>query len=60
MAGLHLIQALRGRGNDVPVIIFAGRRGVSHQAELMAAGATLVTNRASQLFERAVSIVTGR
>jgi CheY-like chemotaxis protein len=59
MAGLHLIQELSERRIDVPVIVFAGSRGMTHQAELMAAGATLVTNRASQLFERAVSIVTG-
>lgn len=56
MAGLELINELRARGHGVPVIVFAGSRGLQHRAELTAAGAAMVTNKASDLIPVAVDL----
>ena len=60
MAGRELLDALRQQNIATPVIIFAGLRGTRHRDELLAAGARLVTQRASEVFEQAVRYVTGR
>lgn len=49
-AGLDLVKAIRGRGGAVPILIFAGPRGLQHRAELMAAGATEVTSSPVDVF----------
>lgn len=56
MAGLELIKELRARGHGVPVIVYAGYRGLQHRSELTAAGATMVTNKASDLIPVAVDL----
>jgi CheY-like chemotaxis protein len=58
LAGLHLTQRLREGGNPVPVIIFATKRASQYRQQLEEAGAALVTNRASELIERASQIVS--
>ena len=58
MAGKDLLDALKERGITTPVIIFAGARGKQLEQELLAAGASLVSQRASQVFEEAVRICT--
>lgn len=42
-AGLDLIKAIRSRGNDVPILVFAGRRGLDNRSILLDAGAEQVT-----------------
>jgi len=59
MAGRELIEQLRQRGDATPVIVFAGSRGKENERELKAAGAYLVTQRASEVFEEAVRICAG-
>lgn len=59
MAGRDLLVALRERGITTPVIVFAGARGIRHRDELVAAGAQLVSQRASEVFEQAVRYATG-
>ncbi|HEX4699955.1 MAG TPA: response regulator [Actinomycetes bacterium] len=54
MAGLELIQAMREAQFTTPVFVYAGRRGILRSDELKEAGATLVTNRAAELYEAAV------
>lgn len=56
MAGLDLINEIRSRGYAVPVIIYAGYRGLQHRNELVSAGAVLVTNKASDLIPIAVDL----
>jgi DNA-binding NarL/FixJ family response regulator len=58
MAGLELLNALRDRGITTPVIIYAGARGVSRRQELEQAGARLVTQKPSEVFDEAVRTVT--
>ena len=60
MAGNDLIIAMRARHIETPVIIYAGSRGEENRATLEASGATLVTQRASEVFTEAVRAVTGR
>jgi CheY-like chemotaxis protein len=57
-AGLDLIAAIRARDAAVPIFIFGTHRALDMQEELQRAGATLVTTRASVLFERAAETVT--
>lgn len=58
MAGLNLIRELRAQ-SEVPIMVFAGPRGRDHADELRAAGATLVTDRASVAFSEGVRLATG-
>ncbi len=57
MAGLHLVQELRKADITTPIIIFATRRALALQDELMEAGASLVTNRPSEVFDFAIAHV---
>ena len=59
IAGLELLTAMRTLPVSTPTIVFAGPRGVSRRRELEEAGARLVTQRASQVFQEAVRYVTG-
>jgi CheY-like chemotaxis protein len=56
-AGVDLIRAVRAEDPVVPIIIFATHRAVAMEDELLREGATLVTNRASVLFEEATRAV---
>lgn len=58
MAGRDLVTALRSRGDLIPIFIYAGARGMLHESDLREAGANLVTNRPTVLFEAAVHSVT--
>ena len=59
MAGLELIKALRERGETCPIVVYAGSRGVQLRSELIRAGAQLVTNRPTEVFDRTVRLITG-
>ena len=59
MAGRELLEALRARDVATPVIIFGGPRAKQKEDELLAAGAMLVSQRASQVFEEAVRRAAG-
>ena len=50
-AGLDLVKALRARGATVPILIFAGPRGLRNREDLLAAGATEVTASAVDVFK---------
>lgn len=43
-AGLELAAAIRKRDKDVPILIFAGLRGIENKAKLLEAGANGVTS----------------
>lgn len=43
MAGLDLIKSLRGSGNNIPILIYAGSRGIENREILLKAGADIVT-----------------
>jgi CheY-like chemotaxis protein len=43
LAGLHLTEAVRSTGNQIPILIFAGQRGLAHKDALLQAGANEVT-----------------
>jgi len=58
-AGLELLNALRQRDISLPVFVFAGRRALTRRDDLLEAGAALATNRATELFSRAVQTITG-
>jgi CheY-like chemotaxis protein len=57
-AGVDLITAVRAIDISVPIFIFGTHRAVAMQRGLLDAGATLVTTRASVLFEEATKAVT--
>jgi CheY-like chemotaxis protein len=59
MAGLELLNELAQMSVATPVIIFAGARALRHEDELRGAGASLVTQRPSEVFSEAVRCVTG-
>lgn len=48
-AGLKLTRALREKNADLPILVFAGNRGMEHRSELTAAGATLVTQSGADI-----------
>lgn len=58
-AGVDLLQEIRRRGIQLPVFVYAGRRAVDREEELLEQGATLATNRPTEVFTRAVEIITG-
>jgi CheY-like chemotaxis protein len=57
-AGLELIKAVRDLDNRTPIFIYAGRSAVLRREELKTAGASLVTDKPSELFSEAVRTVT--
>jgi CheY-like chemotaxis protein len=58
-AGYTLLDRLRGMGNNVPFVIYAGSGAAQHQAEARQHGAIGSTNKASELF-RYVLTALGR
>lgn len=60
MAGADLLKQIRESGRAIPVFVYGGRRAVENRQELMNLGATLVTNRPTELFENAVGVLTER
>lgn len=50
-AGLDLVKALRARGSAVPILIFAGPRGLQNREDLLAAGATEVSASPVDVFK---------
>ena len=59
-AGIELIRAVRLRPDNrsTPIFIYAGRDALRRREELLAEGATLVTDRPSVLLSEAVRTVT--
>ena len=57
-AGLDLIKAIHEKDPSVPILVFGTHRASTMKDELIAAGATLVTSRASTLLEAATRAVT--
>lgn len=51
MAGLELVDSIRKKGEKMPLLIFAGRRGIENRDKLLAAGATNVTDSPTQVVE---------
>jgi CheY-like chemotaxis protein len=49
-AGYTLLDKLRGAGNNIPFVIYAGSRTPEHQRESLEHGAVGCTNRADELF----------
>ncbi|WP_284277155.1 DNA-binding transcriptional response regulator [Mesorhizobium huakuii] len=43
-AGLDLIKRVREKGNNVPILVFAGQRGFQNEEQLVSAGAESVTS----------------
>lgn len=43
-AGLDLIERIRGKGSKVPILVFAGQRGIQNTQKLTSAGAENVTS----------------
>lgn len=58
-AGYTLLDSLRGAGNRIPFVIYAGSNAPEHNAEARRRGAVGSTNRASELF-RYVLTALGR
>jgi CheY-like chemotaxis protein len=56
-AGYTLLEALRGRGDKTPFIIYAGSNAPEHKAEAKRRGAQGSTNRADELFELVLSAI---
>ena len=54
MAGLELIQSMRNANIETPIAVFAGERGMQNRSALIAAGATGVFHKTSELFATAV------
>jgi CheY-like chemotaxis protein len=50
-AGYTLLDKLRARGDQTPLIIYAGSRSPEHRAEAIRHGAVGCTNRPDELFE---------
>jgi CheY-like chemotaxis protein len=57
-AGADLIAEARQAGIATPIIVYAGRRGMSRSQELLELGASFVTNRPTEVLERATDIIT--
>ena len=49
-AGLEFSRAVRVSGNSVPILIFAGQRGLDNRQKLLSAGATDVTSSPVDVF----------
>lgn len=49
-AGLDLVKAVRLGGSSVPILIFAGQRGIAHKDRLIAVGATDVTSSSVEVY----------
>jgi DNA-binding NtrC family response regulator len=58
MAGIDMIRAVRELDASVPIFIFGTHRALGMKDDLLREGATLVTTRASVLFEEATRTVT--
>lgn len=50
-AGLDFARALRAAGNETPLLIFAGQRGIQHREKLLSAGVNQVTNSPIDVFK---------
>ena len=50
-AGLDFARAVRAAGNQTPLLIFAGRRGIENRDRLLAAGVSAVTNSPIDVFK---------
>lgn len=50
-AGTELIKAIREKDDKVPIVVFSTQRAMRMKNDLIREGATLVTTRASELFE---------
>jgi CheY-like chemotaxis protein len=48
-AGMDLITAIRNTGSTVPIVVYAGQRGVQNRDKLLQAGAQAVTQSAVEL-----------
>lgn len=59
MAGLDLVHAIRESDRDIPILVFAGRRGLANETVLREAGANLVTTSGAELYSTAVRLITG-
>jgi CheY-like chemotaxis protein len=59
MAGLELLTAMKELPLAPPSVVFAGPRGLQNRDQLLAAGARLVTQKPSEVFNEAVRYVTG-
>lgn len=53
-AGVELVQAVRALSLDLPIIVYGTQRAVDRSEELMRVGATVVTDRPSQVFDEVV------
>jgi CheY-like chemotaxis protein len=42
-AGLEFIKQVREQNNNIPILVYAGDRGMQNQSKLLKAGATKVT-----------------
>jgi CheY-like chemotaxis protein len=60
MAGLDLGHAVRSAGDDTPILIFAGLRGLSNRERLKAAGATEVTTSSVDVVHFVNAVRTGQ
>lgn len=50
-AGLELARAMRAAGVTLPLLIYAGQRGVDNRSKLLAAGVTQVTASPVDVFK---------
>jgi CheY-like chemotaxis protein len=51
-AGLDLIRQIREQGSAVPILVFAGRRGLALRTQIKAAGGTEVATSSTELFSQ--------
>ena len=59
-AGYTLLNALRGRGDQTPFIVYSGSRAPEHVAEAVRQGALGSTNRPQELVEMVLEAVHNR
>jgi CheY-like chemotaxis protein len=59
-AGYTLLEAMRRRGIDVPVVFYAGSGSPEHRAEARRRGAVSSTNSPQELFQLVTSTLLGR
>lgn len=59
-AGYTLLEAMRQRGIDIPVMFYAGSGSPEHRAEARRRGAISSTNSPQELFQLVTSTLLGR